>query len=101
HLVSGHIDAVSSVLEKRAEGDAVRMAFRLPPELASYFIVKGSTAVDGVSLTVNELKPDRFSVMLIPETQKRTTLAAKNVGDRVKVEVDMIGKYVARLVQCH
>ncbi|WP_225413801.1 riboflavin synthase [Stigmatella hybrida] len=97
HLVAGHVDAVSEVLETRAEGGSWVMAFRLPPELAPYFIDKGSVAVDGISLTVNAVLTDRFTVQLIPETQERTTLRAKAAGARVNLEADMIGKYVARL----
>jgi riboflavin synthase len=97
HLVSGHVDAVSEVLETRTEGGSWVMAFRLPAELAPYFIGKGSVAIDGISLTVNEVREDRFLVQLIPETQARTTLQAKGVGARVNLEADMIGKYVARL----
>lgn len=97
HLVSGHVDAVSEVLETRTEGGSWVVAFRLPPELAPFFIEKGSVAVDGISLTVNEVLADRFRVQLIPETQARTTLKDKGVGARVNLEADMIGKYVARL----
>ena len=68
-----------------------------PTELAPFFIEKGSVAVDGISLTVNAVLPDRFTVQLIPETQARTTLQGKGVGSRVNLEADMIGKYVARL----
>lgn len=97
HLVLGHVDAVAEILEKRAEGGSVVVAFSLPEALAPFFIEKGSVAVDGVSLTVNEVLPGRFTVALIPETQARTTLSRKGVGDRVNVEADLIGKYVARL----
>ena len=97
HLVLGHVDAVSSILAARAEGGSRLMEFSLPPPLAPMFIEKGSVALDGISLTVNELTADRFSVAIIPETQQRTTLASKRVGDRVNVEADLIGKYVARL----
>jgi riboflavin synthase len=98
HLVSGHVDAVSEVLETRPEGGSWVMSFRLPPELAPFFIEKGSVCIDGISLTVNTVGTDRFSVQLIPETQERTTLQSKGVGARVNLEADMIGKYVARLV---
>lgn len=101
HLVAGHVDAVSPVLEKRteggAEGGSLVLRFGLPPELAPFFIEKGSVAVDGVSLTVNGLDATSFWVQLIPETQGRTTLARKPVGGRVNLEADQIGKYVARL----
>jgi riboflavin synthase len=91
------VDAVSEVLETRPEGGSWVMSFRLPPELAPFFIEKGSVCIDGISLTVNTVGTDRFSVQLIPETQERTTLQSKGVGARVNLEADMIGKYVARL----
>ncbi|WP_408889865.1 riboflavin synthase [Myxococcus faecalis] len=97
HLVSGHVDQVSSVLETYPEGGSWVMVFGLPESLAPYFIEKGSVAIDGISLTVNSVGADRFGVQLIPETQERTTLRAKAVGARVNLEADPIGKYVARL----
>lgn len=97
HLVSGHVDAVSEVVETYPEGGSWVMGFRLPEELAPYFIEKGSVAIDGISLTVNTLEADRFRVQLIPETQERTTLKARGVGAKVNLEADQIGKYVARL----
>jgi riboflavin synthase len=98
HLVSGHVDAVSEVLEARPEGGSWVMHFRLSADIAPFFIEKGSVAIDGVSLTVNSVGTDRFGVQLIPETQSRTTLHSRAVGERVNLEADMIGKYVARLV---
>ena len=97
HLVQGHVDAVATLLEWRSEGGSRVMSFSLPEALRPFFIEKGSVAVDGISLTVMGLATDRFSVMLIPETQKRTTLAHKAAGARVNLEADLIGKYVARL----
>jgi riboflavin synthase len=97
HLVLGHVDAVGEVLSRGSEGDALLLAFSLPSQLSPFFIEKGSVAVDGVSLTVNDLFEDRFTVALIPETQARTTLGKKAAGDRVNLEADLIGKYVARL----
>jgi riboflavin synthase len=97
HLVAGHVDAVSEVLETRAEGGSWVMSFALSGELAPFFVEKGSVAIDGISLTVNSVGTDRFSVQLIPETQERTGLQAKGVGARVNLEADLIGKYVARL----
>jgi riboflavin synthase len=96
HLVQGHVDAVGEVLEKRPEGGSVVMTFSLPESLRAFFIEKGSVTIDGISLTVMSLGTDRFSVMLIPETQTRTTLLARQVRDRVNLEADLIGKYVAR-----
>jgi len=97
HLMQGHVDAVTEVLVTRPEGGSWVMAFHLPQSLSPFFIEKGSVAVDGVSLTVNEVLADRFLVQLIPETQSRTTLARKGVGAHVNIEADLIGKYVARL----
>ncbi|HVE86835.1 MAG TPA: riboflavin synthase, partial [Myxococcales bacterium] len=97
HLVLGHVDAVGEVVSRAGEGDALVLAFSLPAELAPFFIPKGSVAVDGVSLTVNDLGEDRFTAALIPQTQARTTLGNKSPGDRVNLEADLIGKYVARL----
>ena len=99
HLVQGHVDAVAQVRERGMEGGSLVVRFSLPEALAPYFIEKGSVAVDGVSLTVNTLELDSFTVALIPETQSRTTLALMRVGERVNLEADLIGKYVARLAQ--
>ncbi|MGI5863363.1 MAG: riboflavin synthase [Myxococcales bacterium] len=98
HLVLGHVDAVSRVVSRRQEGGALVLGFWLPPELAPLFIEKGSVAVDGTSLTVNAVSSDRFEVALIPETQRRTALGDKRVGEAVNLETDVIGKYVARLL---
>jgi riboflavin synthase len=97
HLVQGHVDAVTSVLDWRSEGDSRVLSFVLPEALRPFLVEKGSVALDGISLTVMDLTADRFRVMLIPETQHRTTLGQKAVGARVNVEADLIGKYVARL----
>jgi riboflavin synthase len=97
HLVLGHVDGVSTVKAVRPDAGALVLDVSLPPELAPFFILKGSVALDGVSLTVNTLGRDVFSVALIPETQARTILGQKSVGTRLNVEADVIGKYVARL----
>jgi riboflavin synthase len=97
HLVLGHVDAVARILERTHEGGSLVLQFELPPSLAPFFIDKGSVTVDGISLTVNSVSSERFSVQLIPETQERTTLAAKQAGATVNLEADLIGKYVARL----
>jgi riboflavin synthase len=97
HLVQGHVDAVTSIVDRRAEGDSLVLSFSLPETLRPFFVEKGSVAVDGISLTVMDLTDQRFRVMLIPETQRGTTLGEKRVGARVNVEADLIGKYVARL----
>ena len=97
HMVLGHVDTVSRIASIRREGDSRFVEFALPSSLAPFFVEKGSVAVDGVSLTVASVAPDRFGVALIPETLKRTTLGSKKVGATVNVEADIIGKYVARL----
>lgn len=97
HLVTGHVDAVAQVLDRREEGGSWLMRFSLPQSLAPFFIEKGSVAVDGISLTVNQVGTDDFDVAIIPETQHRTALGRKGVGGRVNLEADLIGKYVARL----
>lgn len=97
HLVSGHVDAVSHVLSAKTEGGSLVLSFELPSSLAAFFIEKGSVTIDGISLTVNSVSKDAFSVQLIPETQARTTLAQKRPGAAVNLEADLIGKYVARM----
>jgi riboflavin synthase len=98
HWVQGHVDGVGTVLEARAEGGSWWMSFSLPPELAPFFVEKGSVCIDGVSLTLTAVSADRFSVMLIPETQQRTSLGKKQPGHKVNLEADIIGKYVARMM---
>jgi riboflavin synthase len=98
HIVSGHVDGVAEVVERRAEGDSIRFVFELPERLASYVAPKGSIAVSGVSLTVNEVDGARFGVNVIPHTQQATTLGGLAQGDLVNVEIDLLARYVARLV---
>jgi len=98
HLVSGHVDGIGRLQAKRPAGNAVALAFAVPPDVARYLIVKGSVAVDGISLTINACHREGFEVCLIPHTAKATTLSFKRVGDRVNIETDMIGKYVERFV---
>ncbi|BCO09998.1 riboflavin synthase subunit alpha [Desulfolithobacter dissulfuricans] len=98
HLVSGHVDARARVEERRAAGDFTLFSFSLPPSLAKYVIEKGSIAINGVSLTVNSCKGNRFSVSIIPHTLKVTTLGSLGPGDMVNIEVDIIGKYVEKLL---
>lgn len=99
HLVSGHVDGVGSVLDIAPDGEAFRFVFRLPVALAKYVAIKGSIAVDGVSLTVNDVEDDRFSVTVIPHTAKVTSLGTLQVGDAVNLEVDLLARYVARLLE--
>lgn len=99
HLVSGHVDGIAVVTERRQEGNAVRFTFRLDPGLTRYLVEKGSVAIDGISLTVNAVAGDTFSVAVIPRTLERTNLPACRPGNRVNVETDLIGKYVERLLR--
>lgn len=98
HLVTGHIDGTATVTSIREEGDSWRVVFEAPPALARYIAEKGSVTVDGVSLTVNEVDGSRFGVNLIPHTLAVTTLGRNREGDRVNIEIDIIARYVARLV---
>jgi riboflavin synthase len=98
HIVSGHVDGVATVAERRAEGDSVRFVFALPQRLAPLVAPKGSIALSGVSLTVNEVEDASFGVNVIPHTQQATTLGALALGDPVNVEIDLLARYVARLV---
>lgn len=98
HLVSGHVDAVATISEKRRDGNALRFVFQLPEAVNRYLVVKGSVAIDGISLTVNEVGPERFSVAVIPHTLEKTTLQEKGAGDRVNIETDILGRYVERLL---
>jgi riboflavin synthase len=99
HVVQGHVDGVGEVTELAEEGFARRVWIEPPPELLRYVVEKGSIAVAGVSLTVADVAEDRFAVALIPETLERTTLGGVAVGDRVNLEVDVLAKYVEKLLQ--
>ncbi|HTD38016.1 MAG TPA: riboflavin synthase [Candidatus Limnocylindrales bacterium] len=93
HLVYGHVDASASILEKVAEGQGFRLHVVLPDALAPFIVEKGYVAVDGVSLTVASVTHDRFTVALIPETARRTTLGEKGPGERVNIEIDPVARY--------
>ncbi|MBL8552394.1 MAG: riboflavin synthase [Hyphomonadaceae bacterium] len=98
HMVAGHIDGVGALASKRIEGDYLRLDFAAPPALLPYLAPKGSIAIDGVSLTVNVVEQDRFSVMIIPHTAGVTTLGALEEGDPVNLEADLVARYVARML---
>ncbi len=98
HLVSGHVDAQARVRERRSAGDFTLFSFSLDPALTRYVVEKGSITINGVSLTVNSCERDRFSVSIIPHTLSVTTLGLLREGDRVNIEVDIIGKYVEKLL---
>jgi riboflavin synthase len=99
HIVSGHVDGLATVAEMRPENGSYRVTFELPPGLARYVAEKGSVAVDGVSLTVNQVEGRRFGVNVIPHTWSATTLGLLQPGGQAHIEVDMLARYVARLAE--
>ena len=98
HLVSGHVDGVGRIREKREEGNGWRIFIEAPEPVLRYVIKKGSIAIDGISLTVADVESSGFSIAMIPHTAKLTTLGTKRAGDSVNLEADIIGKYVERLL---
>lgn len=99
HIVSGHVDGIAEIVAIRPENDSVRITFEAPPALAKFVASKGSVALDGVSLTVNEVLGRKFGVNIIPHTQSVTSFGAYKEGDRVNMEIDMLARYVARLME--
>jgi riboflavin synthase len=99
HLVSGHVDGVGEVVEFTDLDESWKLGVRVPQSLAKYIAVKGSITINGVSLTVNQVEGDVFSVNLIPYTLEVTTLNELRVGDKVNVEIDLIARYVERIMQ--
>lgn len=97
HIVSGHVDGVAEIIAMRDEGDSTRFTFRAPVALAKYIAPKGSVALNGTSLTVNEVEGDTFGVNIIPHTKTATTWGSARVGDAVNLEIDTLARYVARL----
>ena len=98
HLVSGHIDGIGTVTLKQNIGNVIIVSFKVSEIISHYMIQKGSVAVDGISLTINNCSHDSFDVSIIPHTAKLTTIGFKKAGDLVNIETDMIGKYVERFV---
>ena len=98
HLVSGHVDGIAELLNREDLPDMARLSLRAPSELARFIAPKGSVALDGVSLTVNEVEGDTFSVLLIPHTLKVTTFGTLRAGMRLNLEVDQMARYAARLL---
>ena len=98
HMVQGHVDGTAELLSTTREGNAYRMRFRFPAELGRYIAMKGSITVDGISLTVAGLGADWFEVAIIPHTWRETTLGDLKPSDRVNIEVDVLAKYVERLL---
>ena len=98
HLVTGHVDGVATVAAIEKKGEFTFFKFRLPRRLGAFLVSKGSVAVDGISLTVNECGARQFSVAIIPFTLQHTNLRGRRVGDKVNIETDLIGKYVGNLM---
>jgi riboflavin synthase len=98
HLVAGHVDGIARIAERRPEAESVRFVFEAPDELARFIAPKGSVAIDGVSLTVNEVSRTRFGVNIIPHTLRCTNFGAAVPGQRMNLEIDMIARYVAKLL---
>jgi riboflavin synthase len=99
HFVQGHVDAVGSVEDLRADADFHWLTVSFPPQLAPFIVHKGSIAVDGISLTVARLGADHFDVQVVPFTIEHTNVKRMQVGDRVNLEADMVGKYVVRAAE--
>ncbi len=97
HIVSGHVDGVATIIEMHDEGDSTRFTFRAPKELAGFIAPKGSVALNGTSLTVNEVNGTDFGVNIIPHTKEVTTWGGAAVGDAINLEIDTLARYVARL----
>jgi riboflavin synthase len=99
HIVAGHVDGVAELKVREDLTDMARLTFEAPPQLARFIAAKGSVALDGVSLTVNALQDDWFDVLIIPHTMDVTTFGALRPGDRVNIEVDLMARYAARLIE--
>lgn len=97
HMVSGHVDGVAKLVSLRQEGDSHRLTFEVPAHLAKFIAQKGSVALDGISLTVNEVDGNQFGVNIIPHTWDVTTLGGLKIGDQLNLEVDLMARYAARL----
>ena len=98
HIVTGHIDGIGVIVEKRQERDFLQLRIRIPESASRYVVQKGSIAIDGISLTVNEYQAGDIQMTLIPYTIQKTTLMDKKVGDRVNIEADILGKYIEKLL---
>jgi riboflavin synthase len=99
HLVQGHVDGTTKLVARRSEGQGARLRFALPKTTARYIVMKGFITIDGVSLTIAGLGKTYFEIALIPHTAERTTLGALGIGEAVNIEVDVVAKYVERLLR--
>ncbi len=98
HIVSGHVDGIGELVEQKPDARSVRLSFKAPDELAKYIAEKGSICINGISLTVNAVNGAVFSVNIVPHTLKETTLAGIRMGDKVNLEVDLLARYLERLL---
>jgi len=98
HIVLGHVDGIGKVVEVKRDGETLLLKVEIPKELSRYVVKKGSIALDGISLTINEISSNILSFKIIPHTLKNTTLAKKRDGDLLNLEVDILGKYVEKLM---
>lgn len=99
HLVTGHVDGLGRIVERRKDGNAWFFKFQTDAAVCAFLVAKGSVTIDGISLTVNEVFEDTFSLAIIPHTLSMTTLQDRKIGEEVNIETDLIGKYVARFLQ--
>ena len=99
HIVSGHVDGIAKVSSITDEGDSTRFVFEVPQKLSRFIAPKGSVALNGTSLTVNEVKDRTFGINLVPHTKKVTSWATTQVGDPINLEIDTLARYVARLAE--
>ncbi|MGH1403335.1 MAG: riboflavin synthase [Alphaproteobacteria bacterium] len=100
HIVSGHVDAVTKIETIEADGNSYRIRILIPEGLAPFIAEKGSVSLDGISLTVNDVTKVDFGVNIIPHTWQETTLSDRQSGDHINIEIDMLARYVARMVEC-
>jgi riboflavin synthase len=98
HIVSGHVDGVATLVSITPDGDSYRLKIRAPQDLKHFVAPKGSIALDGISLTVNEVEDDIFGINIIPHTWVVTTMGQRKAGDKINMEVDMLARYVARIL---
>jgi riboflavin synthase len=99
HMVMGHVDAIGRVSDIGRSGDSIRLEIEIPKEIASYVVRKGSVAVDGISLTVNDQRDSRFTLNVVPFSSSKTTIGSKNLGDLVNIETDIVARYVEKFVK--
>lgn len=98
HIVMGHVDGIGRIVAVGPEGDSLKVEIETPAEISRYIVKKGSVAIDGISLTVNDQRDNRFTLNVIPYSAAKTTIGSKNLGDHVNVETDILGRYVEKFV---